>query len=375
MRVLHLSNHCRIGNGNVHAAVDLACEQVALGNEVFFASAGGEFVELLEREGVRHITFDQSLRASRNIVGKLFEFRRILTEISPDVVHAHMMSGALLAGLGRIFHRVRLVTTVHNAFDRHAVLMFSGDRVVAVSENSRDRLSRRTIFNRSALRTVLNGTVGAVRRDWFPAETFALERPSVLTLCGLHDRKGVQDLVRGFDEVAKSCPDVHLYIAGDGPHRPKYEALARLLPAADRIHFLGSVRDTRALLSQGDVFVLASHAEGLPLVILEAREAGCAVIATQVDGIPEAVDGGAAGLLVPAGAPGALAAALGEVLASPAALDAARRRARLDLRRWSVRRVAEDYQAIYLDASRRNRRAPPRRHGVTKTSAERSVGR
>jgi DNA-binding response OmpR family regulator len=47
MRILHLANHCRFGNGNVHAAVDLACEQVLAGHEVMFASGGGEYCVLV----------------------------------------------------------------------------------------------------------------------------------------------------------------------------------------------------------------------------------------------------------------------------------------------------------------------------------------
>lgn len=361
MRVLHLSNHCNINNGNVHAAVDLACAQSARGYAVFFASGGGDYVDLLEREGVRHIIFNQSLRASRNLVGKLVEYRRLLKACSPDIVHAHMMSGAFLAGLGRALHRAHVVTTVHNAFEPHAVLMFLGERVVAVSERSRAELARKAFFNRSALRTVLNGTVGAVRRDYYPPETYSLRRPSVVTLCGMHDRKGVQDLLRGFDAAASLCGEAHLYIAGEGPHRAKYEALARTLAAADRIHFVGGVRDTRAFLSEADVFVLASHAEPFGLVLLEAREAGCAMIATEVDGIPEALDGGKAGVLVRPHCPGEIAAVLTELLATPSALEAGKQRSRLDRRRWSVDRVVENYEAIYLDL------LAPRRRSVSAT--------
>jgi glycosyltransferase involved in cell wall biosynthesis len=260
-----------------------------------------------------------------------------------------MMSGALVAGLARVFYRARVVTTVHNAFEPHAALMFLGERVVAVSDRSRARLSRKAYFNRSGLRAVLNGTVGAVRRDYFPRQAYSLHRPNIVTLCGLHDRKGVQDLLLAFDAARTLCGDAHLYIAGDGPHRGKYEALAATLAAAEKIHFLGEIRDTRALLSEVDVFVLASHAEGLPLVIPEAREAGCAVIATAVDGIPEALDGGTAGKLVRPNCPEDIAAALAEVFATPMALELGKQRALLDRRRWSVQRVAEDYHAIYLD--------------------------
>ena len=52
MRILHLVNHCIYGNGSVHVAVDLACGQAQLGHEVMYASAGGQYLELMSKQGV-----------------------------------------------------------------------------------------------------------------------------------------------------------------------------------------------------------------------------------------------------------------------------------------------------------------------------------
>jgi glycosyltransferase involved in cell wall biosynthesis len=115
------------------------------------------------------------------------------------------------------------------------------------------------------------------------------------------------------------------------------------------VHFVGGIQDTKSILDQTDIFALASHAEPFGLVIPEAREAGCAVVATEVDGIPEALDGGKAGLLVPVRDPRALAEALGSLLDDRAALEAMKAAARQGLAYWSVDRVAEDTRRVYRE--------------------------
>ncbi len=122
------------------------------------------------------------------------------------------------------------------------------------------------------------------------------------------------------------------------------------------VHFCGSRPDPRSFMLGADVFVLASHADPAPLVLSEAREAGLAVIATEVDGIPELLEGGAAGLLVPPAAPERLAAALLEVLRTEQTLDHHRRRSQFNLEHLTLRRVATETLEVYERARRRGRR-------------------
>ncbi len=105
-------------------------------------------------------------------------------------------------------------------------------------------------------------------------------------------------------------PEPHLYLVGDGPDRGSMETLATKLDIAPYVHFTGFVADPRPYLASADVFALISHQDPCPLVITEAREAGCAIVAPRVGGIPEMLDGGAAGVLVPAGDPSQTAAKL-----------------------------------------------------------------
>ncbi len=97
MRVLHILNHVQeIGNGIVNVAVDLVCLQARAGHEVAIASAGGEYEELMARYGVRHFKLDQT-RTPINLLKATARYRAIAQEFQPDIVHAHMMTGVVLA--------------------------------------------------------------------------------------------------------------------------------------------------------------------------------------------------------------------------------------------------------------------------------------
>jgi glycosyltransferase involved in cell wall biosynthesis len=108
-----------------------------------------------------------------------------------------------------------------------------------------------------------------------------------------------------------------LVVVGDGPLRPTLTRLAERLALADGVTFTGHVRDVYAALARFDVVVLPSEIEGLPYVILEAMSLGKVIVASAVGGMPEALSGGAAGLLVLPKAVPALAEAVGRLLADP----------------------------------------------------------
>jgi glycosyltransferase involved in cell wall biosynthesis len=139
------------------------------------------------------------------------------------------------------------------------------------------------------------------------------ERPVVLTVARLDQQKGHTFLLQAIRQV----PEVTFVMAGSGPERPTLEAMARELGIDERVIFLGHREDIPGLLACCDLFVLPSIYEGLPLSLLEAMDAGKAVVATAVGGTPELVREGETGFLVPKRDPAALARAIQRLLSDP----------------------------------------------------------
>ena len=155
-----------------------------------------------------------------------------------------------------------------------------------------------------------------------PVREDAVEGEGFFLFVGrLRIRKGVEVLL----EALRGVPGARLLIAGDGEHRVSLEHRAAALELGPAVRFLGrcDAARVRGLLRGARALVVPSIYEGMPLVVLEAMEAGVPVIASAVSGIPEVVEGGVTGWLVPPEAPEALAEALAAALADPA--EASRR--------------------------------------------------
>ncbi|MCJ2115649.1 glycosyltransferase family 4 protein [Methylobacterium sp. J-001] len=340
-------NHTKKLNGNVHAAVDLACAQSALGHEVFVCSGTGDFDQLLYENNVGVINVEFRRNAS-SLVKSILLLRQIIKNRKIEIVHAHMMLSAIISWFSSRFLKASFVTTAHNAFERSSLLMGLGDRVIAVSENVKKTMIKKGI-REAKIRTVLNGTIGAARLKSLNKEGRILERGSIMFIGGLHPRKGVIDLINAYDKIFRLGETPRLYIVGEGPHRREYESFCRTLSSNGNITFLGPTDDPLSLLRFADIFVLASHADPAPLVLAEARQAGCAIIGTRVDGIPELLNGGKSGILVRAGDVLELAEAMSSLTHNVSNLRTWKENSQIDIEFLNIERVARATLDVYYE--------------------------
>ncbi len=134
----------------------------------------------------------------------------------------------------------------------------------------------------------------------------------------LRIRKGVDILLEACKLIRKESIDHTLIIAGDGEHRRALETRVRLLGIGSGVVFLGRCTASQVayLLDRARALVVPSFYEGMPLVILEAMEAGLPVIASRISGIPEIVEDGVTGWLTEPGSIEDLATVLAEVLSN-----------------------------------------------------------
>lgn len=263
-----------------------------------------------------------------------------------------MMTSAVLAWPACKLGGVPLVTTVHNEFEKSAILMGLGTRVIAVSTAVSRSMQKRGIPP-SKLRVVLNGTIGAARSRDRARTPIDLGSPAILFVGGQHPRKGLPDLLEAFDAVHARHATARLCIVGDGPCLAAYREMAGKMACASAVTFAGAQADPFPWMLGADIFVLPSHADPAPLVLSEAREARCAIVATEVDGIPQLLEQGAAGILVPPRDPAALAAALCSLIDNPASIEEWKEKSQHKLDYLTIERVARETLDVYGSASAR----------------------
>ena len=142
-------------------------------------------------------------------------------------------------------------------------------------------------------------------------------RPVVVVPARLHPMKGHVDLLAAVAELQSDLPGLVVLCAGGGPLAAQLPALAAAVGLGGIVRFIGHRNDVAQLIAASDVVALASRREGLPLALLEAMAAGRPVLATAVGGVPEAVQDGEVGRLVPARRPEVFAAALRQMVTEP----------------------------------------------------------
>jgi glycosyltransferase involved in cell wall biosynthesis len=274
----------------------------------------GPLPEAARAAGVAYVPLVQVRRplSWRDALG-LLELVRLMRRIRPELVHLNSSKIAVLGTVAAAIARVPVrVFTVHGwAFNAdtgragalytwlHRVLRPLTTAVICVSERERTVGLEHGTCSEERSTVILNGVdASRVRRS-----SLAGQPPTILSVSRLKAPKDVVTLARAFQQLEPGS--FRAAIVGDGPDRARVE---EELGTAGEL--LGERSDVAELLAQADVFVLSSRSEGLPISILEAMAAGLPVVASDVGGIPELVVDGETGLLVPAGDPDALAAAL-----------------------------------------------------------------
>jgi glycosyltransferase involved in cell wall biosynthesis len=277
---------------------------------------------------------------------------RTVRRLRPDVLHVNLRwpwSGQYAIAAGLAARHVSVVVVEHAApVDTTSRLQrrlkgAASRRLgahVAVSERAARELERILRLPAGSVRTIPNGVVEYTASP-VPVPT---PGPLVGSVGRLVPEKGFDLLVRALPDL----PGASLLLVGDGPARGSLERLAAELGVADRLHVTGWRDDSRGYLHAMDVFVLPSHLENLPLVVIEAMLAARPVVATDIGSLREVVTEGHTGLLVPPDDPAALAAAIRGLLADSEARERLGQRGREQaLERFTAAAMARRFEALY----------------------------
>ena len=188
--------------------------------------------------------------------------------------------------------------------------------VVSVSRNLAHHLAHDLWIRPSRIVTIPNGVRSPVVGQSSLRDELGLASTDQLVVAvgNLYPVKGHRYLLEALAQLTAQYPGLHVAIAGRGELEEQLRSRARDLHVSDRFERLGLRSEIGNVLAGSDVFVLPSLSEGVPLALLEAMLAGRPVVATAVGDVPIVLDGGRAGLLVPAKDATALANALSTLL-------------------------------------------------------------
>jgi glycosyltransferase involved in cell wall biosynthesis len=291
----------------------------------------------------------------RPVRGKFDVFRiwahvRRVRALQPVVLHAQLrhpwscqygiLAGLLTPGVAVVAVEAAILGT-DSALQRR-IKRWTSRRLaahVAVGERSARIVEHQAGLPPNSIRTIYLG----VEDRQLPARRTA-DAFRIGCLSRLSPEKCLDDLIRAMQWL----PEAELLLVGDGPERRALEQLARALRLDANVIFSGWQEDARASLAELDVLALPSRSESLPLVVVEAMLAALPVVATGVGSVPEAVEDGVTGLLVPVGSPRELASAVQTLRDDP---ELRRRMGaegrRVALSRFSPAGTAQAFRALY----------------------------
>jgi colanic acid/amylovoran biosynthesis glycosyltransferase len=297
-----------------------------------FLQAGAIAPEL-GRDGVRHVHahFASGATSVALYLGRLAEVSYSFTAHAKDIY----LDTVRPADLVRKLQAARFAVTVSDFNVRHLARYANGSRIVRV-------------YNGLDLeRFVVNGV--------------ARERPPLVLAIGrLIEKKGFDDLIRACAILAGERTPFRCAIVGKGPLREQLAGLVAELGLEGRVELAGPLPRERLVDLYPRASALAApcvvgsdgNRDGLPTVLVEAMALGVPVVATDVTGIPELVEDGLTGLLVPQRDPAALAAAVRQLFSDPDGASALARRARERVEaRFDLRVNVAELRRLFAEAT------------------------
>ena len=314
MKILYVVTGLGLGGAETVLA-DLADQMNILGHEIKIVFLTGEV--LVKPISAEIEIIELGLNSKKCFIPASIKYKQLVKRFCPDVIHAHMVHANLFARLNRALCPVpKLICTAHNSNEGGKARMLAyrltnrlSDINTNVSQEATDSLIRKGAFKKSNVMTIHNGIDLSKFEKVSSSQTLDQNVINLISVGRFNDQKDYPNLINAFAELKKNITtSIRLTIVGDGELRPQIEAMIKQLDLDNDIVLLGRRSDIPELLSQADIFVLASKHEGLPTVVIEAMACECYVVATDCGGSAEIV--GDTGQLVPIQDSKALATAL-----------------------------------------------------------------
>lgn len=328
-----------------------------MGHEVIAVSLYNRHTPIsdrMERAGIPIVFLDKKMGLDLSMIPKLCQ---IMKREKPDAVHTHLdvikytVLAAKLSGIKRCVHTIHSVAYKEaegklQKISNYLYYHLGWSVPVALSPEVRQTVCDFYHRKPQDVPVIYNG-IDLSR--YSPKESYLAAEEMTIVHVGRFDTpKNHEGLLHAFAEILKKHPNSRLHLVGDGDLRSRIEELAEALNLGAAVVFHGTQSDVHPYLYAGDIFVLPSKYEGMPMTIIEAMATGLPIVASNVGGIPDMVKDGRSALLVPC-EPLAVAAACERLMESQALREALGENAIAESRRFSAEHMAERYAAIYSE--------------------------
>lgn len=329
----------------------------------FGASYDQEQVDRLKRNGIETKQFPL-LRHYNPVTAlpALIHLTWHLRKNDYDIVHTNTTEAGIIgriaaafAGVPVIVHTILGVpfTEDRNLFLNKFLIVCERqaskytDSIITIADIIKDKYLNQDIGIPKQYRTIRLGTKLERFDNPSPANDLPGDRPRIVMVGRLVNGKGHNVLLDATEMIHGDAGSI--CIVGEGPLRESLEKEILKRGLSDKVFLIGFRKDIPNILASSDILVLPSFREGTPRVITEAMASGLPIIATDIAGIPEQVNDGVSGYLIPTGDSKALADRLSELLSNPKLRKSMGERGKRQIESFSMDTMLDDLDSLYED--------------------------
>jgi glycosyltransferase involved in cell wall biosynthesis len=359
MRILMLRPCMEQGGVTSHLAL-LSRGLLDRGHDVIVATSGGEGLPLLRRQGVSVTHSYLSPSTPLNLLRSVTQLVSLCRTARPDILHSHHRFTTIVGRLVGRLTNTPLVASVHEFKEdwRRLASFWTADTTVTPSQSLRRHMSEFYGVRGSKVLVIPHGVASdrpTAAQCAAARELLSLRPDTLLVGCvgRLSPEKGVRYFVESAPLIRQRFPNAEFIVVGDGPERESLTSLAASLGLHPPHVFLGVRDDVAAFVELMAVVVIPSLSESFSMVALEAMRSARPVVGTSAGGLVEVIRDGETGLIVPPGAPAALADAVCRLLGDAGLrLLLGERGRQLALEEYAPSRMVERFVEIYDELAR-----------------------
>ena len=381
MRVMHFLPGNTVGGISIQTLdVSEKVNERGFENVIVTPEEPGDFLQMVEKRGVgtaqlpyflpKHFDSLQAIlwniRWLVTFPMSVWQIWRAFQEYDPDAVHLNGLMmvqpglAAKLEGINVIWYLVS--DNIYPDWLVRAIIPFVNriaDEIALISESNRE-----FYLQQGKDVTVIPGGIDTSRLHPYQVDETAVTKLKdkydigqddtvVVTLAKTHPMKGQKYAIEAINKMDRD--DVKYLIVGPERDQEYTDELRTMIDSYDlddEVYITGYVDEKTTALGVADIFLLPSLGEGTPLAIMEAMAMGVPTVATSVGGVPDMLDGGDAGKLIPREDPDSISKALEEYISNPELMRRNSAKAsKLAETKFSIERISDKYVSLYNSLS------------------------